>query len=401
MLLSQFESAEHPNIDLLRYHILEIIYMTMLDRKGGISRSLALAVDLAYSLGVNNERTWSAYTTREIEYRRLLWWTLVYMDCRVAISFQRPLLLHHASVGDFTEISFGQYTHDATPGTDPHLSGLGMVQLSWPMPSNPPDFYSDWLLFSMRWSKVVAQTWDTMVSVKATQTAAAPDSIETADMSLTEIQNTLPNALSWNTGILPNLIEAGDMDRACRFKVIVFEAINVLRLAVRCSWLRYGQNVTQNSDYEGTAQMAETLTSSVMNTIVTYLTLRNYARPWSTYASSLLVQLSSQVAPILRARSAFVDSSCGVIASISNAQACMQELAGIKLFAAKAASTKLTVMLEDLHFPILGSIPRLLCAPNAILPDNDVDNATQILRNWGDSLDGASDTIWENMFSLT
>ena len=223
MLLSKFDCSEHPNMDLLRFQMLEVVYMTMLDRKGGVSRSLALAVDLAYSLRLNNEQTWSSYTIREREYRRLLWWTLCYMDRRVALSFHRPLLLRHSNfdVGDFTELSFEQYMQDGVFDTDRNPSGLGIVRLSWHLPSMPPENYCDWLLFSMRWSKVVAQVWDTTLSFKATQTAA--NSIKTADALLIEIEKTLPLSLRWNAEDLPSSIMPGDMDRACRFKVIVFE----------------------------------------------------------------------------------------------------------------------------------------------------------------------------------
>lgn len=421
MLLSKFESSEHPNMDLLRYHILEIIYMTMLDRKGGMSRSLALAVDLAYSLGVHDEQRWSLYTTREKEYRRLLWWTLVYMDRRIALSFQRPLLLRLADfhVGDFTEISFGQYMQDGISDDDQQPSGMGIVRLSLPLPSKPPSNYSDWLLFIMRWCKVVAQVWDVTMSLNDTQAAA--DSIETADTSLTEIQKALPVSLRWNTGYLPNSIKAGEMDRACRFKVIVFEVradpfsqhqyrsgcelikfkvTNELRLLVRCSVLSHGRNITQGRDYEDTAQMTETLASSVINAIVTYLSLRNCARPWSTYASRLILHLSLRVAPILMARNAPADTSCRVIVSMSNAKACMQKLAAAKLFAAKKAYTQLDVILERLHLPIFESIPRLLNASEMLVPDNDVDDWTKTLRSWGDSIGDAGGTIWGNAFSL-
>ena len=148
--------------------------------------------------------------------------------------------------------------------------------------------------------------------------------------------------------------------------------------------------------------MAETLTSSVMNVIVTYLRLRNYARPWSTYASCVLVQLSSQVAPILKAREALADTSCQVIASMSNAQACMQELATIKLFAAKKASTSLSFTLEGLHLPMPRNIPRLLIAPWMLPTHDDEDGlGTTIHRSWEIPIeDAVGDTNWDDVFSL-
>lgn len=222
-LLNQFEGAEHPNLDLIRYHVLEIVYMNMLGRRGGMSRSLALAVDLAYSLEIHDERTWSSCTPREKEYRRILWWTLVYVDCRIALNFQRPLLLRHSDyhVGDFTDISFGHYIQEAESNTSQSMGGWDTLRLPWASPARPPENYSDWLLFSVRWSKLVAQTWHGKSSLRATHRAV--ESIETVDASLAAIQSALPHSLQWNAGHLPTSITAGAMDRAYRFRLLVFE----------------------------------------------------------------------------------------------------------------------------------------------------------------------------------
>lgn len=222
-LLSHFDGAEYPNLDLLRYYMLEIIYMNMLGRRGGMSRSLALAVDLAYSLELHEERTWSLCTPREREYRRILWWTLVYLDARIALNFQRPLLLHHSDyhVGDFTDTSFDYYMQDADTNSAQAVGRWDTLRLPWTLPAIPPEDYSDWLLFSVHWSKLVARIWHGKSSLRATHHAA--ESIETVDASLAAIQIALPPSLQWNTGHLPTSITAGAMDRACRFRLLVFE----------------------------------------------------------------------------------------------------------------------------------------------------------------------------------
>lgn len=174
-----------------------------------------------------------------------------------------------------------------------------------------------------------------------------------------------------------------------------------------------------------------------MNAIVSYLVSRNYARPWSTYASRLLVQLSSRAAPLLRAttastmtisssnrRNALSEPSYSLITSMSNAHACMQDMAAsIKLFAARNASTKLGSLLEGLGLPQAGlgtGLRLLLCAPEPSgidrgegaggeeeeeADDDDkertesVDSSPAVYRDDDDA--AAGDVIWENLFSLT
>lgn len=86
---------------------------------------------------------------------------------------------------------------------------------------------------------------------------------------------------------------------------------------------------------------------------------------------------------------------------MSNAQACLHELSGIKLFAAKAASKRLTLMLDGLDFPIYGSIPRLLSAPGEVPIHNDVLESDEIFRGFEESVECGDDGLWENLFSLT
>lgn len=177
----------------------------------------------------------------------------------------------------------------------------------------------------------------------------------------------------------------------------------MLRVSVRSTWLRRGRSTRLSNDFEKTAQMTETLTSSAMDAIVTYLVLRSFARPWSTYASYLLVQLSSQIAPIVKARNVVADSSCRVIASMSNAHSCMQELATIKLSAAKRASRQLMPMLEGLYLLMPTSTARLPTAPRIMPPHEEEHNEYHpVLHSLEVSTkDGAGDPLWDEMFSLT
>ncbi|KIX00581.1 uncharacterized protein Z518_09646 [Rhinocladiella mackenziei CBS 650.93] len=408
MLLTKFDWTEQPNTDVLRFHMLEVIYMTMLDKRGGVTKSLSIAVDLAYSLRVNNERTWSTCTIREQEYLRLLWWTLYYMDRRVALSFERPVLIRDTDffVDEFRCTSARHYMeNDEWHDRADNSSSIGLV---WPMPSKPPEDFFHWLKFCVRWSKIVTRIWDTSFSLKATE-AAALNAIEITDDLLMEAENDLPASLRWDATSLPCSILPGDMDRTYRLKVIVYEVRKrpLFPPFPDNSNAKNGpcQAITQGSRYERTVQMTETLASSAMDAIVTYLTLRNYARPWSTYASILLVQLSSRISPFVKSRNSLTDTSCRVIASINNAHFCMEELANARLSAAKRASSRLTLVLEELLLLCSTGIPELFTAPDTMLVhlselrDQDSCSTTAINRSGIDFDDVSVDPFWENLLS--
>ena len=68
-----------------RFHLLETIFNTMLEKNSAMSVSKAVAVELAFALELNNETAWADLTQREREYRRLLWWTVYIIDRRISI----------------------------------------------------------------------------------------------------------------------------------------------------------------------------------------------------------------------------------------------------------------------------------------------------------------------------
>jgi hypothetical protein len=226
-LVGKFEVYEQPNIDILRYYIMTTIYMSMLERKSGVSRSHALAVDMAHSLNIHDEQKWPSCSPREREFRRLIWCTLVYIDCRIALNFQRPLLLSlpYAKVGPFTDISVLHYMDKEIEGEGRHDCSKTMG-LAWPLPVRVPDNFHLWLLFLMQWGDLVTRVWYPGLPSQAE--AQAVSSISTVDDSLAEIQDSLAPSLRWAEESLPDAIKTRHLDRECRLKVLVYEVCPAL-----------------------------------------------------------------------------------------------------------------------------------------------------------------------------
>lgn len=222
-LLSTFSRIEQPDLDVLRYHLLEVIFMTMLGRRGSASQSRTIAVELAYSLGLNDDRTWAIYTPRAQEYRRLAWWTLYFLDRRVALVYNRPIMIRTADfvVGDFTPFSIEQYTNDASSDASLLLQSTGL-QLNWDRPARLPQDFSGWLIFCLRWSKTVTAVWNKIFAVNASQSEML-QAIEGVDALLEACQQDSSLVFECTSDGLPNSIPPGEMERACRRKVLVVE----------------------------------------------------------------------------------------------------------------------------------------------------------------------------------
>ena len=220
-LLDQLPSwREEPNLDILRLHLLEVLYMTILERNGGTSNAIAIAVDLAFAMQLHDESEWKSCSVREQEYRRLLWYTVCYMDQRVALKVGRPILIREAdfTVGDFTFESREQYFTENVTGE----AGNDSLPLRWPLPAKPTEDWFEYLLFRVRWGKIVMGLWDSLFSPRVAKTPD-PAKIARADVLLTELQKGLPPSLVWDPTQLPAVMGMGDADRAFRSRLIIFE----------------------------------------------------------------------------------------------------------------------------------------------------------------------------------
>ena len=161
----------------------------------------------------------------------------------------------------------------------------------------------------------------------------------------------------------------------------------MLRLSVRSIFVRNRQAVTKNLRLFRVSRSTETLLSSSIDTVVSYLTLRSYARPWSTYASLIIVELSLQATAFIRSRGTVSDTFNKLIASMGSAQFCMEALGKTKLSAAKRASTQLTSMLQELRVLQAQQIPTLPPIDDSFMRshidvDGDGDSDETTVEQW-------------------
>lgn len=138
----------------------------------------------------------------------------------------------------------------------------------------------------------------------------------------------------------------------------------MLRLSIRSGAITRSLvgNTSGDVDRRAAQVATETIASVTMDSIVSYLKARRHARPWTTYASILLVEATSRIAPLLKSRTYCpTDTTYKAIASIATAQDCLQDLASINLRVSWRASKQLTAVLEEVQAVITsGRIPRLL-----------------------------------------
>ena len=227
-LLAEYAWDNEPCLDVLRLHILEVLYYTMVQKRRAMSMAKAVAVELAFALELNNEAAWNGMKTREREYRRLLWWMTYIIDRRISIRTGRPYLIHDSefSVGMFSSQSRMCFLADDAFELEHGRADMAFKTRSWPRPSMATEDWFAYLQFNIRWSKIATRVWDNCCSLRVSN-AVDLDEIDTLDMLLLNLERSLPPTLLWDPNGMYNLVQAGKTDRYLRLRLIMFEV---------CSW---------------------------------------------------------------------------------------------------------------------------------------------------------------------
>jgi hypothetical protein len=133
----------------------------------------------------------------------------------------------------------------------------------------------------------------------------------------------------------------------------------MLRLHIRCR-PRKAMTADQQAEpaNDRTVQMTGTIASTIMESMLSYLRARAQVRPWTSYTSTLLVDVVSYVAPWVKEHSKQTKTSGNVLRCISEARQCLETLATSKVIAAHNSVDRLTMILAEALPGHTDSIPR-------------------------------------------
>lgn len=350
--------------DLLKIHIVTVLYMTIHERKDQMAKAMALAVDLAFALNLYDESKWDGLSNREKEFYRLQWFTIYHLDRRVALTTGRSILIREPDfiVSGFDNESFAAYIGWATLSSADEPCCL---EMQWPRPSELTSTWFDYIRFQAKWDILVDRLWDKHLSLRARPWGS--DAVA-SDNLLDALRDELPPSLVWDASTLPSFMQLGNTDRTFRIRLIVFETINMLRLHLLSGNDR--TPTTMICSPKRSAMVAQDVAADTVFSITSYLQSRLHARPWATYASLLLVQATSCVMPLENSCDLEITSSTyKLFNSIIDAHSCLQCL---KLQVSRRAGAKLEVVLAMMT----DTLSRASC-PNLLYSCEYVDSQAQ------------------------
>lgn len=209
------------DLDLVRYHTVKAIYMIHVEKLTAASHAIGTSIQLAFSIGLNDESTWDNCSESDKRARRSLWWTIFYMDRRIAQKCWKPYLIREVEVQvkdmESTETSTFNAIFDMETYSD-----LERQRLT-----------NRYLQTEISWARLWALIWDSMFAARAQKGATSTEEIEILDARILHAQRQTHESLHWETIHLPNHIAEGETEAQIRSRLVAYVVCqSCLRIAV-------------------------------------------------------------------------------------------------------------------------------------------------------------------------
>ena len=199
------------NMELVRYQTALAVCLIHIERPTSAYRAVSDAIQQAFVCGLNDESLWSCLTEREARSRRLLWWTVFYLDRRIAQKCWKPYLVRETDI--YVDESMG-FLVDAT--------NAAVIDVDVPLRAEQSELVDQYALSNIRWAKLWAVMWDTLFSVRAVRTGATAEDLEVLDARILHAQRQVPPSLQWDTSFAETYAAAAEAEVHTRSRLVVY-----------------------------------------------------------------------------------------------------------------------------------------------------------------------------------
>jgi hypothetical protein len=209
----QFLLSNGADIDLVCYQTLKAVYMIHTERTTAAYRSIGVAVQLAFTIGLNNETTWTTCNENEKIARRTLWWTIFYVDRRIAQKCWKPYLIRE------NEFMVNDDSHDMrihkTDVTQDVALGPGVTETN---------MTKQYICTNVRWARLWSMVWDTLFALRQPthNSAAASEKIDILDVRILHAQGNVHNNLHWDSSKVSEYASSGESEAQTRSRLVVY-----------------------------------------------------------------------------------------------------------------------------------------------------------------------------------
>lgn len=196
------------DLDLVRYHTVKSMYLIHVERLTAASQSIGTAIQLAFNIGLNDESKWSHRSEAEQRACRLLWWTIFYMDRRVAQKSWKPYLIRE-----------NEFRVEEVEGVDSLVLSTGF-NLETYAESESKLLINRYVQTEIVWARLWGLVWDSLFAARALARGARAEEIEVLDAKILHAQRQTHESLQWGTAQLSSYEAAGETEGHIRSRLV-------------------------------------------------------------------------------------------------------------------------------------------------------------------------------------
>ncbi|KAH7124470.1 fungal-specific transcription factor domain-containing protein [Dactylonectria macrodidyma] len=198
----KMSNTTYKSLLTLQVLVMRVLYLFRLDSTERAARLLALSISNAHIIGLHRQSTYDKMPVFQSQIFCRTWWAIYVIDRRIAIESGRPYVIQDNNTDTGFPLQLRNEwmsRHQSHPGTTSGLSEEISLEIS--TTSITPLSY---FIAIVRLSRVVGKVWEILYSVKVSaQTSTVM--IEYADTALCNLLEALPDSLSYNPDLPPDV----------------------------------------------------------------------------------------------------------------------------------------------------------------------------------------------------
>ncbi|KAH8892290.1 hypothetical protein GQ53DRAFT_823084 [Thozetella sp. PMI_491] len=295
-LIQHCSSSRVVDVDLVRYHTLSALYMMNSELLQPSYHAISTAVQSAMMCRLNKQSLWDC-SLEEGQSRQRLWWTLYFLDRRIAQRNGTPYLIRD------NEIAVEEFDVPHSPkksASDKHAAPESHPLEQSQAESASKLFTENYLQSLIDFGKIWAHIWDTFFAASATHGGDWRE-IALTDTRILIFRRQLPPELTWNTDTVSEYTSNGETEPRMRRRLAIFIRINLLRMIIR-------QNPTLSCDGDEEARLfCAHLARNSIDAIAAFANACPRIRSSGYFISTALVECIYHLVYILQDRSLEID----------------------------------------------------------------------------------------------
>lgn len=206
-LAQRFSCTKNVDLDLVRHHVLGAAYLLHSEQLRSASRAVLASYQFATIIRLHDQKAWLGQSSDEVVARKRLWWTLFWLDRRIA---QKSGYAYHIRNQDFSVEDFSARPKPdriSPPGDAPNVGLVHTRQET-----------QDYLQVMINLGKLWGLIWDAFFATGADRLGNWEE-IELMDTRILNVRRRLPPDLTWDPDLLHQYIAQGQKEPPLRRRI--------------------------------------------------------------------------------------------------------------------------------------------------------------------------------------